>query len=140
MDDFKETFFTTVGCMDGRVQEVVGTFGREKLDALYPDTITDAGIVGKLPLKNEALFADLKFKLIDVSLEKHHSKGIIVHGHTECAGNPVDDETQKEDIRKSTAVIKKMVGSLPVIGVFVHRSANDPTLWVADQIVAAVTP
>lgn len=97
-----ETFFTSVGCMDGRVQEVVAGFGRQKFGAKYPDTITEAGLVGLLSEDSidERLINSLKKKLL-ISLEKHHSKGIIVHGHQECAASDaVEDERHKDNIRK----------------------------------------
>jgi len=131
MSKADETFFTTVGCMDGRVQEVVAEFGRRRFGTQYPDTITEAGLVGKLTKDSldQALIDSIKNKL-DISLEKHHSKGIIVHGHQECAGNPVADERQRDDIRKSVYKIKSLVSSsVPVIGVFVKRSQKDPQIW-----------
>ncbi len=129
-----ETFFTLVGCMDGRVQEAATAFGQEKFGARYPDTITEAGLVGKLTFTDHDLLDAIKFKVVDVSIGKHHAKGVIVHGHSECAGNPVDDEQQKEDIRRSVEIIKSMVGSTPVVGVFIHRSPQDSTHWVAEEV------
>lgn len=136
MPQVDETFFTVVGCMDGRVQDVVAEFGRQKFGAKYPDTITEAGLVGKLPLKDQALLDAVKFKVVDVSIGKHHARGVIVHGHAECAGNPVDDERQRDDIKKSVEVMKTLVGSVPVIGVFVYRSDTDPTRWLAEEITS----
>jgi hypothetical protein len=132
-----DTFFTSIGCMDGRVQDVIANFGREKFGVEYADTITEAGIVGllaKSPVSHE-LMEDLKFKVTDVSVGKHHSAGVIVHGHAECAGNPVTDEKQKEDIKKSVEVIRSLVNSIPVFGLFVHRSISDPEVWVAQEVV-----
>ena len=72
-------------------------------------------------------------------MEKHHSKGIIVHGHAECAGNPIDDEKHKDDIRRSVEVIKSLIGSsIPVVGVFVQRSSEDPTKWTIEEIPQTV--
>ena len=136
MSQGDETFFTTVGCMDGRSQEPVCFFGRKKFGAVYPDTITEAGLVGLLSRNDvdERLLESLRKKLL-ISLEKHHSKGVVISGHQECAGNPVDDERQKEDIRKSVQVIKSLINSLaPVIGVFVKRSENDPSVWEAEEL------
>jgi len=134
MSQAGETFFTTVGCMDGRVQDVVAAFGRQKFGAKYSDTITEAGLVGKLPLKEQGLLDTITFKVVAVSIGKHHSVGVIVHGHAECAGNPVSDAQQKEDIRNSVAVIKSLVGDVPVVGVFIHRSEADTSEWVAEEI------
>ncbi len=126
-----ETFFTAVGCMDGRVQDVVAQYGRRKFQAKYADTITEAGLVGKL---SKELWDDLRFKIVDVSIGKHSSKGIVVHGHQECAGNPVDDEKHKEDIRKSVLSLKELVGAHEVVGVFVVRSKSDPAVWEVEEI------
>lgn len=131
-----ETFFTTIGCMDGRVQAVVAAFGRQKFGALYPDTINEAGFVGMLAQEghDDIMIEALRFKLVTVSLEKHNSKGVIVHGHAECAGNPVDDEKHKDDIRNSIRIIKSMVASLPVVGVFVKRSHKNPEEWIVEEV------
>jgi hypothetical protein len=133
MSQIGEIFFTTVGCMDGRVQEVVAKFGREKFGALYPDTLTEAGMAGLLGKAtiDPYLEKSIRFKLVDVSIGKHNSKGVIVHGHAECAGNPVADDQHKDDIRRSVDFIKSLVGSLPVVGVWVHRGGNG---WLAEEI------
>src|SRR3989344_2265011 len=132
MSKVRETFFTVVGCMDGRVQYVIARFGREKFDAEFPDTITEAGIVGLISNNPEQKFVEnLEFKLL-VSIEKHHSKGILVDGHQECAGNPVDDERHKEDVRKSVEFIRELIeDKVPVTGVFVVRDGDS---WKAEEI------
>lgn len=118
------TFFTSVGCMDGRVQKVVCEFGQRKFNAEFPDTITDAGLVGKLSRStiDDIVYSAIKEKLL-ISIEKHNSRGIIVHGHEECAGNPVDEKTQWENIRKSAEMIRAMVEDvkpeIEIIQVFV---------------------
>lgn len=136
-----ETFFTTVGCMDGRVQEPVAEFGQKKFSARFPDTITEAGLVGRLEQEkqDQILLDSIKNKLY-ISLKKHHSKGIVVHGHQECAGNPVEDERHKDDIRKSVQKIKSLINSsIPVVGVFVKRSSSDPNIWEVEEISSTVT-
>ena len=132
MSKVRETFFTVVGCMDGRVQDVIARFGREKFDAEFPDTITEAGIVGLISNNPQQKFVEnLEFKLL-VSIEKHHSKGILVDGHQECVGNPVDDEKHKEDVRKSVEFIRELTeDKVPVTGVFVVRDGDS---WKAEKI------
>jgi len=117
-----ETFITIVGCMDGRVQQPLSDFGREKFNALYADTITEPGEVGILAnILNDELRYDLKIK-IDISLDRHKSKGILVSGHEDCAGHPVDDAKHIEDVRKSVAIVQDIVGPyVSVVGVFVSR-------------------
>src|SRR3989339_1031913 len=109
MSDTSETFFTSIGCMDGRVQNPVANLGRERFEALFADAITEAGIVGILAKNTDSkLLESIKKKLL-ISLEKHHSKGVIVHGHTDCAGNPVPDEKHREDVLKATEIIRQFV-------------------------------
>lgn len=128
-----ETFFTSVGCMDGRVHKPVVDFGRKIFNGHFADTITEAGLAGLLTKEfvDVSLLKSLKRKIF-VSLEKHHSKGIVVHGHQECAGNPVDDETHKEDIKRTVEVLKLLVdSSVPVVGIFVKRDNNG---WAVEEI------
>ncbi len=125
MSDSSETFFTSVGCMDGRVQDPVARFGRNKFGVKFADTITEAGLVGQIARSdNPALVEGIKKKLF-ISLEKHHSKGIIVHGHQDCAGNPVPDEKHKEDILKTAEIIRSFVPErTPVIPIFVVKNKD----------------
>lgn len=118
-----ETFFTSVGCMDGRVQKAVNRYASLLFGAEYADTVTRAGLDGIFskedvdPQVHEAIK-----DMILVSVDKHKSYGIIVHGHEECAGNPVSDEQHKKDINKSVQTIEKMVAgkNIKVRGVYVR--------------------
>ena len=135
MSDVRDTFFTSVGCMDGRVQESVAQFGREKFGTEFPDTITEAGLVGKLAAGqvDSGLKESLRFKIADVSVGKHHSKGIIVHGHQDCAGNPVTDDLHKVHVKKAAEFIRTLVPNLPVIPVFVVRQDGEWKVRSLDQ-------
>jgi carbonic anhydrase len=132
MSQTGESFFTVVGCMDGRVQWACAKYGKEKYDAQFPDTITEAGIVGLIAAVPDDKFVEnLKFKLL-VSIDKHHSKGVVVDGHQECAGNPVDDDKHREDIRKSVEFMSNLIeNKVPVVGVFVVRDGDE---WKAEEI------
>lgn len=136
MSDIIETFFTIIGCMDGRCQEAVDRFGRQRFSADYPDTITEAGIVGIIATNpNQSFFNNLQNK-IDISIKIHNSKGIIVDGHAECAGNPVSDEVQKDNIRESVEKVKELVkNAVPVVGVFVKRSEKNPSEWIVEEVL-----
>ena len=128
-----ETFFTIVGCMDGRIQCPVKHFGQDYFHAKYADTITEAGLVGIVSKESvDSFLLDSIKKKIFISLEKHHSKGIIVHGHEDCAGNPVSPEQQKRDIRASAHRIADLVGrSVEILSVFVTRGGET---WVVEKL------
>lgn len=127
-----ETFFTIVGCMDGRVQGASLEFGQHTFHTTYADTITEAGIVGQIAKGADQKFlSNLKTKLL-ISIEKHHSNGVVVNGHAECAGNPVSDVQHKEDIKKSVEIIEELIGNkVPVDGVYVVRNGEN---WEAKSI------
>ncbi len=124
--------------MDGRCQEAVALFGQDRFGAMYPDTITEAGLVGQLsqePLDQQLLIS-LK-KKIDISLKHHHSKGILVFGHQECAGNPVEDSKHKEDVLAVAEVVRTLVDNaeIPIVPLFVSRTLeNDLSDWVVEEI------
>ena len=135
MSDFNETFFTRVGCMDGRIQIPLRIYGQQKFGAEYPDTITEAGEVGVLAHNPTPEYIENFKNKLDISINTHHSKGVLVHGHQECAGNPVDDATHKEDVRRSVELVKQLINNrVPVVGVFVNRSASDPKLWEVEEL------
>ncbi len=126
MSDINDTFFTAVGCMDGRVQDAVAQFGRAKFGVKFADTITEAGLVGLLQKNlSEEFLSNFKDKM-NVSLEKHHSKGVIVHGHQDCAAsNAAPDETQKEHIRKAADFVRNITPNAEVISVFVIKENGE---------------
>lgn len=128
-----ETFFTSIGCMDGRVQAPIEEYGQKRYGARYPDTITEAGLVGLLGQEriDPSLLESIEKKLL-ISVEKHHSKGIVVHGHQECAGNPVQDDQHKKETINTARVIKGFIpDGLEVIPVFVERKNDD---WLVREL------
>lgn len=131
MSDLGETFFTSIGCMDGRVQAPITEYGKSKFQAQYPDTITEAGLVGILSNNPSGELLESIKKKILISIEKHHSKGIIVHGHEECAGNPVEDKKHRQDILKAAQVLRSMALNLEVKPVFVVRSTGG---WIVEEL------
>lgn len=135
MSEINDTFFTIVTCMDGRVQTPLKLFGQKIFKAEFPDTITEAGIVGILAYNpSPGFLKNLKVKL-EISLNKHFSKGILVSGHQECAGNPVKDEIQIQDILQSVEVIKDLIEKKEkIIGVFVKKSVSNPSEWEAIEV------
>jgi hypothetical protein len=132
MADLGETFFTSIGCMDGRVQAPIEAYGQTKYHVLYPDTITEAGLVGLLANNpSQELLEAIKKKVL-ISVEKHHSKGIIVHGHQNCAGNPVEDELHKEQTITAASVIRNFVSEdIEVKPVFVVKNNNN---WEVEEL------
>ncbi len=138
MSEEEREFFTIVGCMDGRFQELIDGFGRLRFGALYPDTITEAGMVGHLAKDDvaPAIKELIRYELVDVSINKHHSSGIVVFGHEDCAGNPVDNNTHIDHVRKAVTYIKTLLPTgLPVVGLFIKKNEAG---WEIEEVKETV--
>ncbi|MCL5439275.1 MAG: hypothetical protein M1268_04840 [Patescibacteria group bacterium] len=129
-------FATALECMDGRTQKAVSDFVKEKFQVDYVDAITEAGIDGKLGSEtiDQNLFDSTKIK-IEISVNGHGSRNIIIAGHDECAGNPVDYKTHKKHLLKTKERIKNLEvvleNGVEVISIFVsHKDGN----WAAKEI------
>ncbi len=113
------------------MQTPVSEYGKKKFGVLFADTVTEAGLVGLLANNpSPELLESIKKKIL-ISIEKHHSKGILVHGHEECAGNPVEDNIHKENVLKAAVVLGSMVSGVEIVPLFVVKKNG---LWVAEEI------
>ena len=116
-------FCTLVCCMDGRFIHILNEYIRSNYRYTFVDTITDAGAVNKI-VSDEEYLKKIEDKVVLISVNKHKSDHIFVAGHSDCAGCPIDDETQKGYIRQAA---EKMHNDLPheaVTGLFVHENGE----------------
>lgn len=121
------TFFTAINCMDGRVQLPVNEYLKKRYQVDYIDMITEPGPNGILAkMENQTLISSIEGR-INISVEKHASKGIAVIGHHDCAGNPVDKEEQNKHTRQAIDYLKSKYPSLPVIGLWVNED------WLVEE-------
>ena len=119
-------YCTLICCMDGRFNMAVNEYIRVKYGYVYVDTITDAGPVAKIIY--ESYLKDVEDKIVLISLKRHNSKHIFIAGHHDCAGCPVDDETQKGYIEKAVDMIKKDLPEIRVTGIFIDDDFNSQIL------------
>lgn len=127
----KNTFATAINCMDGRVQEPVARFLKERYPVKYVDMITEAGPDGVLAAEKSGsagsdgaaaggpgagtgeeegnpILRGMREK-VGISVYKHGSSVIAVAGHYDCAGNPVAEEVHKEHIKQAVKIVKDWV-------------------------------
>lgn len=118
-------YCTVINCMDGRVQLPVINYLIKRCGVEYVDSITDPGPVKILAGQSDKAHLDSIFDRVAISTEKHGSRNIAVCAHADCAGNPVDDDTQKQQL---TTASRLLIDKFP--------NCNIQTLWVdADWIV-----
>ncbi|MCX7871014.1 MAG: hypothetical protein N2485_05525 [bacterium] len=126
-------FITALNCMDGRTIEPILNYFKTKLniDNLYVDMITEPGI-DKF-LTNIENIEKLETK-IRISLVNHDSNYVIIAGHYDCAGNPVDYEQHRNDIINSVYNLYNFLISknffnkndkrITLIGIYVNEKWN----------------
>ncbi len=114
-----QKFAAAINCMDGRTQEPVAAWMKQAFQVDYVDMITEPGPVKILSeFKNTALVANIKRRL-EVSVSKHLARAVAVVGHYDCAGNPVDKDTQWKQIAEAARVVEKWDLKLEVVGLYV---------------------
>ncbi len=124
------TFATAINCMDGRVQAPVINYLKKKLGVDYVDMITEPGPIKMLAesIINQQEVDSIK-KRVGISVKKHGSGHIAIVGHYDCAGNPVDKETQIKQIHSSAAIVKSWDFGAEIIGLWVDES------WRVSEVV-----
>lgn len=110
-------FAAVITCMDGRIQtrtidQVMTRFG-----VRYVDNITATGAVqhldGSMTPTGEGLLQSLT-----VSEQAHGTHQVAVVAHAGCAGNPVPDEKQREQLRNARVVVADRFPGMEVIALF----------------------
>ena len=110
------TFATAVNCMDGRVQIPVMAFAKARFGVEFVDMVTEAGAVADI---NQGVR-----RHVEISVQAHASKGIVVAAHADCAGNPIPDEEQKEQCREAARLLQSDWPELEVIPVWVPMDGH----------------
>jgi hypothetical protein len=94
-------FGTVINCIDGRVQEPVARWLRERYYLDYADAITEPGADGVLALGRTEEVERLREK-VRLTIKRHSSSVIAVVGHHDCLANPGPREMHLEQIRQAS--------------------------------------
>jgi len=100
-------FATVLNCMDGRVQMPANEYLRSRFGCTVVDTITEAGIVRFLADAPDAPETRSALEKVRISTAKHGSTQVAVVAHADCAGNPVSDDVQMDQVRRAAALIRQ---------------------------------
>ena len=118
MMDFK--FGTAINCIDGRTQEPVIDFMKQKYNIDGVDMVTFPGVDGVISNgENSDEIAFIR-NAVSISIEKHRSRIIAVVGHFDCAGNPGNREHHYADIKKAVNEVSSWSFHAQVVGFYVN--------------------
>ena len=119
-------FAAVLNCMDGRVQRKVNDYLAATFGVRWIDTITAPGIVKNIASdtgRTSQILGDLQ-----ISLDQHGSTQIAVAAHAECAGNPVADKAQKDQLSAAKRRLAETYPDTEVVALWVNNS------WIVERI------
>lgn len=123
-----KTFVTAINCMDGRVQEPVIDWLKKHFNADYIDMITEPGPIKYLAENTPSAINESIENRLNTSITKHRSRLVAVIGHHDCAGNPVNKETQITQINNSINTIQSWGYTIDIIGLWIDEN------WIVHEI------
>lgn len=112
--------------MDGRVQRKLADYVTAAFGARHLDTITTAGLIRHLAEDTDQTL--LLRTNLETSMRAHGSRQVAVAAHHDCAGNPVPDATQKNQVARAIARLQRDYPQLEVVGVWL----NDR--WIVERV------
>lgn len=112
-------FATVINCMDGRVQDPVNAWMKQKTGADYIDVITEAG-PDKL-MASTATASRLILKRILVSRDKHQSQVLALVAHHDCAGNPVSKEDHLKHLHRAAKILETWNLRMQILLIWVNE-------------------
>lgn len=118
----KSRFYTVINCMDGRVQLPVIDYIKNRFEVEFVDSVTEAGPNRILAEGGDARAVEAILARVQISADKHHSAGIAVAGHHDCAGNPAPKDAQLRHLKAAVRFMQKHHPGLPVIGLWVDET------------------
>ncbi len=108
--------------MDGRIQIPAIDYLQEFFKADYVDIISEAGPNAILANKTDPNLLQSIYNRVDISVGQHHSVGIALIGHHDCAGNPSSDSKQQQQIVNGVKCIQQAYAGSQVIGLWVDKT------------------
>ena len=113
-------FGTAINCIDGRTQEPVIDFMKQKYGIDGVDMVTFPGVDGVVSSLGNFNTIALIRNAVSVSIEKHGSRIIAVVGHFDCAGNPGNKEHHYAHIGKAVQQVSSWNFDAEIIGLYVN--------------------
>ena len=114
-------FGTAINCIDGRTQEPVIDFMKQKYGIDGVDMVTFPGADGVVSSSGNLDAIALIQNAVLISIEKHGSRIISVVGHFDCAGNPGNREHHYAHIANAIQQVSSWNYDAQVVGLYVNN-------------------
>ena len=113
-------FGTAINCIDGRTQEPVIDFMKQKYGIDGVDMVTFPGVDGVVSSLGNFNTIVLIRNAVSISIEKHGSRIIAVVGHFDCAGNPGNKEHHYAHIGNAVQQVSSWKFDAEIVGLYVN--------------------
>jgi carbonic anhydrase-like protein len=113
-------FGTAINCIDGRTQEPVIDFMKQKYNIDGVDMVTFPGVDGVISNRENSDEVAFIRNAVSISIEKHRSRIIAVVGHFDCAGNPGNREHHYAHIQRAVHEVSSWNFHAQVVGFYVN--------------------
>ncbi len=123
-------FATVINCMDGRVQDPVNKWMKQKTGAKFIDVITEAG--PDRIMASTATASRLILQRILVSRDKHGSTELALIAHHDCAGNPVSKKAHLLHLQKAGKIMETWNLGMQILMVWVDENWQVELIDVID--------
>jgi hypothetical protein len=122
------SFATAISCMDGRIQIPVIDYVLRKCKVDYVDMITEPGPIRVLAENSDKSTIESIKRRVAISTGKHGSVNIVIVGHDDCAGNPVEKAMQLKQILESIWIVRSWGFRAETLGLWIDDK------WVAHEV------
>jgi hypothetical protein len=108
--------------MDGRIQLPVIEYLQDRFKAAYIDNITSAGPVGVISTSPDSEDVRSMIRMIDISISVHGSERLAIVAHHDCAGNPIPDDDQKQQLEICLEMLSERFPTKEIIALWLDES------------------
>jgi hypothetical protein len=114
-------FATAINCIDGRVQQPVAEWLRQKANVKHVDMVTIPGPDKAMSSSRMLTIEDLR-QQVRISVKAHGSRVVAVAGHYDCAANPGSRHYHVKQIRHAVDVVALWGFPVDVYGLWVNEN------------------
>lgn len=128
-------FGTMLNCMDGRTQEPVAKWMKEQFSLDVVDAPNPAGPTNMITKGDDTIVEHYKTETL-ISINGHNSRNVAIAAHQGCAKNPISDEEQIAELKKSCELVATTWGlpeGVRISGLWLTK--NDDLDWTVNHLV-----
>jgi hypothetical protein len=128
-------FAAGVTCIDGRFQEQLTRWVRDRFSVAYVDLVTSPGVAAALADGDEVI-VDEVVRELGPSLTAHDAAGVVIAAHEGCAADPSDVATQEAGLHDALATLgERLSADRPLVAV--HLRADGSVVEIAARPASA---